>query len=94
MTDWKCNIPATNWTLSKNGSNRDLYANSDWLGEGLRKHTVNNQLDINFRGGGKNLRYYTMLSYKNDYGILNDKYAKYSDRYSAQMRKIRNWTCE
>ena len=71
----------------KNGSNRDLYANSDWLGEGLRKHTVNNQLDINFRGGGKNLRYYTMLSYKNDYGILNDKYAKYSDRYSAQMRK-------
>ena len=28
-----------------------------------------------------------MLSYKNDYGILNDKYAKYSDRYSAQMRK-------
>lgn len=53
----------------------------------MRKHTVNNQLDINFRGGGKNLRYYTMLSYKNDYGILNDKYAKYSDRYSAQMRK-------
>ncbi len=55
--------------------------------EGLRKHTINNQLDISFHGGGKRLRYFTLLSYKNDYGILNETYAKYSDRYTAQMRK-------
>lgn len=71
----------------KSGSNRDLYADTDWMKEGLRKHTVNHQFDITFRGGGKRMRYFTMLNYKNDYGILNEKYAKYSDRYTAQMRK-------
>ena len=71
----------------RSGSNRDLYADTDWMKEGLRKHTINNQLDISFRGGGKRLRYFTLLSYKNDYGILNETYAKYSDRYTAQMRK-------
>ena len=71
----------------RNGSNRDLYADTDWMKEGLRKHTINNQLDISFHGGGKRLRYFTLLSYKNDYGILNETYAKYSDRYTAQMRK-------
>jgi len=71
----------------RNGSNRDLYADTDWMKEGLRKHTINNQLDISFHGGGKRLRYFTLLSYKNDYGILNETYTKYSDRYTAQMRK-------
>lgn len=71
----------------RNGSNRDLYADTDWMKEGLRKHTISNQLDISFHGGGKRLRYFTLLSYKNDYGILNETYAKYSDRYTAQMRK-------
>lgn len=71
----------------RTGSNRDLYADTHWTKEGLREHTVNNQFDISFRGGGKRLRYFTLLNYKNDYGILNEKYAKYSDRYTAQMRK-------
>ena len=71
----------------KFGTNRDLYANTDWMREGLRKHTLNNQVDVTFRGGGSKLRYFAMLNYKNDYGILNESYAKYSDRYTAQMRK-------
>lgn len=65
----------------------DLYSNTDWLGEALRKHTYNNQADITFRGGSKRLRYYTMLSYKNDMGILNSKYTDYSERYNSQMKK-------
>lgn len=71
----------------KYGTNTDLYANTDWIKEGLRKHTLNNQLNVTMRGGGQRLRYFTMLSYKNDYGILNENYANYSERYTAQMRK-------
>lgn len=71
----------------RNGSNRDLYADTDWLNEGLRNQSYNNQADFTFQGGGKRLRYFTMLSYKNDYGILNSAYTDYSDRYNAQMKK-------
>ena len=70
----------------RNGTYPDLFANTDWVGEGLRNHTDNNQLDIMFRGGGKKLRYFTALSYKNDFGILNDKYTK-QERYNSQLRK-------
>lgn len=71
----------------RTGSNRDVYANTDWLDEGTRDFSTNNQLDITFNGGGKNVRYFTVLSYKNDVGILNQDYANYSDRYNAQMKK-------
>ena len=74
----------------RNGSNRDLYADTDWMKEGLRKHTINNQLDISFHGGGKRLRYFTLLSYKNDYGILNETYAKYSDAVSSRYERSAN----
>lgn len=70
----------------RNGSYPDLYANTDWVGAGLRKHTESNQLDIMFRGGGKKLRYFTALTYKNDFGILNEKYTK-QERYNSQYRK-------
>lgn len=73
--------------LFKNGSNRDLYANTDWQKEALRSHSVNNQLNISLRGGGKKLRYYSVINYKNDYGILNQKVTGLSDRYNSQMKK-------
>lgn len=71
----------------KNGTNRDVYANTDWLKEGLRDRSFNNQAEFIFRGGGKWLRYYTSLNYKNDYGILNSNYTDYSERYNSQMKK-------
>lgn len=71
----------------KDGSNRDLYANTDWQKAALRNHTSNNQLNMIFRGGGKSLRYYSIVNYKNDYGIIREDLTRYSDRYTAQMRK-------
>lgn len=71
----------------KNGTNRDVYANTNWLKEGLRDNSFNNQAELTFRGGGKWLRYYTLLNYKNDYGILNSDYTDYSERYNSQMKK-------
>ncbi|WP_315084002.1 SusC/RagA family TonB-linked outer membrane protein [Bacteroides heparinolyticus] len=68
------------------GSN-DLYPNVDWQKEALRNHTVNHQLDILFRGGGKRLRYFTALNYKSDMGLLNTKYTDYTERYNSQMKK-------
>lgn len=70
----------------QNGSYPDLFANTDWLGEALGKHSDNNQLDITFRGGGDKIRYYTALSYKNEFGILNPAYTK-TERYNSQLRK-------
>lgn len=73
----------------RDGTDRDAFANTDWLGEALRNHTVNNQLNLSFRGGGKRVRYYSAINYKNDYGILSKDIAKYFDRYDAQMKKYR-----
>jgi len=73
----------------RDGSDRDAFANTDWLGTALRNHTVNNQLNLSFRGGGKRVRYYSAINYKNDYGILSKDVAKYSERYDAQMKKYR-----
>lgn len=65
----------------------DLYPNVDWQKEALRNHTTNHQLDVLFRGGGKRLRYFTALNYKNDMGLLNTKYTDYTERYNSQMKK-------
>ena len=70
----------------RTGSNRDLFSNTNWAGKALRNHTVNNQLNIALRGGGKKLRYYTAINYKNDYGILNSNLVD-NERYNAQMKK-------
>lgn len=77
----------TELELFKNGMNRDLYANTDWQKEALRNHSVNNQLNITLRGGGKKLRYYSVINYKNDYGILNQNVTELSERYNSQMKK-------
>lgn len=71
----------------KYGTNRDLFANTDWQKEALRNHSVNNQLNIAFRGGGKRMRYYSSINYKNDYGILDKSLSDYSERYNSQMKK-------
>ncbi|WP_140936797.1 SusC/RagA family TonB-linked outer membrane protein [Sphingobacterium lumbrici] len=71
----------------KTGSNPNIYPNTNWMDEGLRDFSKNSQLDLTFRGGGDRLRYFTMLGYKNDMGILNPNYTQYSNRYDAQMKK-------
>ena len=70
------------------GTDLDAYPNTDWSGIALRNHTNNHQLNFTFSGGGKKLRYYSAINYKNDYGILSDEVTKYSDRYNAQMKKF------
>lgn len=71
----------------KNGKYNDLYANTNWVKEGTRNFSENNQFNIILRGGGQRVRYMTWLDYKNAFGLLNEKYTKYSERYNSQIRR-------
>jgi len=70
----------------KNQTDSELYPNVDWVKEGTRNFGENNQLNLLVRGGGSKLRYMGLLDYKNDFGLLNEKYTEYSDRYKSQIR--------
>lgn len=70
----------------KNGSNPNLYPNINWYDESTRKLSENNQFNIMIRGGGKKTRYAALIDYKNRFGLLNEKYTHYSDRYNSQIR--------
>ena len=64
----------------------DLYPNVNWLKQAFRDYTQNNQLNMTFQGGGNRIRYFSLINYKNDFGILNPKYTEYDGRFSTQKR--------
>jgi len=64
----------------------DLYPNVDWMKEGLGDYSKNNQLNMTFTGGGERIRYFSVINYKNDFGILNPKYTEYDGRFSTQEK--------
>lgn len=70
----------------RNQTSSDLYPNVDWVKEGTRNLGENNQLNLLVRGGGSKLRYMGLIDYKNDFGLLSEKYTEYSDRYKSQIR--------
>ena len=80
---------ATAFDAFRNGSNPDAFPNVDWMGTALRDYTTNHQLNLTFRGGGKRVRYYTAINYKNDQGILDTDLVNSTGRYDAQFKKYR-----
>lgn len=70
----------------KNQTNLELYPNVNWVDEGTRNVGESNQLSLLVRGGGNKLRYMGLFDYKNDFGLLNEQYTEYSDRYKSQIR--------
>lgn len=70
----------------KQGTNPMYYPNTDWVKEGMRDFGQNNQFNIAVRGGGQRIRYMALLDYKNEFGLLNEDYTHYSDRYNSQIR--------
>ena len=64
----------------------DLYPNVDWMKEGLGDYTKNNQLNMTFTGGGDRVRYFSVINYKNDFGILDPKYTEYDGRFTTQEK--------
>ena len=67
----------------KQGTNPNFYPNTDWVKEGMRDFSQNNQFNIMVRGGGQRVRYMALLDYKNEFGLLNEDYTHYSDRYNS-----------
>lgn len=53
----------------------------------MRDMSENNQFNLVVRGGGKRARYLAMLDYKNEFGLLNENYTHYSERYNSQIRE-------
>lgn len=70
----------------KQRGNPMYYPNTDWVKEGMRDFSQNNQFNIMVRGGGQRVRYMALLDYKNEFGLLNEDYTHYSDRYNSQIR--------
>ena len=51
----------------KQGTNPNFYPNTDWVKEGMRDFSQNNQFNIMVRGGGQRVRYMALLDYKNEH---------------------------
>jgi len=47
-----------------------MYPNVNWIDETFRNHSVTNKVNAEFKGGGKNFRYYTMLNFLYDNGFV------------------------
>lgn len=67
----------------KSGAYPYLYPNVDWVNEVLRDHGATNIYNLNFRGGGKKMRYYTMLNLQGNEGFVKKTKAT---SYPSQMR--------
>ncbi|TKG96545.1 SusC/RagA family TonB-linked outer membrane protein [Puteibacter caeruleilacunae] len=80
IEEWK-NVAAT--------GDQDLYPNVEWVKEATRNISHSNQFNLSLRGGGKKTRYYSMVEYQNSFGILNETYTEYSDRYDSQLHNYK-----
>ena len=66
----------------------DLYPNVDWIKEGLNDYTQTHQFNFSYRGGDERTRYFALIDYKNDAGILNSKWTDYDNRFSTQLKDV------
>ncbi len=61
-----------------------LYPNVNWMDEVFKNNGYSNNYNINFRGGGEKMRYYTMFNLVGNQGFIAN--ADVNDGYSTQMK--------
>lgn len=66
----------------KNGDSPYLYPDVDWMNETIGEMGHSNIYNISFQGGGKKMRYYTMLNLENNSGFF--KKTETNEGYSNQ----------
>lgn len=71
----------------RDNTNPDFYSNVDWVNETLRNNSYGDNISVSARGGGKYVRYYTMLNFLDNRGIL--KHTNDNDGYSTQLKYSR-----
>lgn len=64
-----------------------IYSNVDWVDETLRNRSYGDNINFSVQGGGKFVRYYTMLNFLDNRGIL--KPTEENDGYSTQFKYSR-----
>ncbi len=78
----------------RSGAYSLLYPNVDWADEVFKNTAATNKYAIEFRGGGNNFRYYTMVDLLTDKGFIDN--ARANGDYSTQNKYTRanvrtNW---
>ena len=71
----------------RDGNMPYLYPNVNWVDETFRNTAMTNKYNIEFRGGAKKFRYYTMIDLISDKGFV--KNANENDGYSTQDKYVK-----
>ena len=71
----------------RDGSYPFLYPNVNWVDETFRNTASTDNLNIEFRGGESNFRYYAMMDLISDQGFIRN--ANLNDGYSTQDKYVR-----
>lgn len=71
----------------RDGTKPYLYPNVNWVDETFRNTAMTNKYNIEFRGGAKKFRYYTMIDLISDKGFV--KNANENDGYSTQDKYVK-----
>lgn len=70
----------------RNGANRELYPDINWLDMAYRNYGITHQADVEFEGGTERFKYYTSLNYANTSGILG--HTDMFSQYNSQLNKV------
>lgn len=68
----------------KNQTHPGFYPNVDWVDESLRNMTFGDDITFSAKGGSKNVKYFTMLDFQDNRGLLNP--TSDNDGYSTQQK--------
>ncbi|MEG1008034.1 MAG: TonB-dependent receptor [Bacteroides sp.] len=73
------------------GADRDLYPDTDWLSEMLRKYTYNMRYTLNVRGGTDRARYFVSGAFYQENGIFKEgKQNKYENNIGLKRYNLRS----
>tara|TARA_R110002126_G_scaffold72364_1_gene180911 strand:- start:84106 stop:87195 length:3090 start_codon:yes stop_codon:yes gene_type:complete len=64
--------------------NSSLLPNVNWFDETFRDFGTTTNANINFSGGGENVKYFTSLNYQNERGLFDN--TNLDERYDSQIR--------
>ena len=71
----------------RDGTKPYLYPNVNWMDETFRDNAMTNKYNVEFTGGAKNFKYYTMLDLISDKGFV--KNPNENDGYSTQDKYVK-----
>ena len=79
----------------RNGSDPVLYPNTDWVGEVLKPHSYQNNLNLQVNGGSNNVRYLLSFGSLEQNGVFKydpTYYRQYNARVKVDIELVKNFT--